>query len=88
VSDWWEGLDHFFEPNREILLAHTSEDTWQALGLPDDELGRIAKRARERTLDEHSLARRAEQLENLLSHAPSKEFSPPVIGSNTLAVRS
>jgi spore maturation protein CgeB len=62
VSDWWEGLDHFFEPDREILLVHASEDTLQALGLPDDQLRRIAKRARERTLAEHSLARRAEQL--------------------------
>ena len=21
VSDWWEGLDHFFEPGKEILVA-------------------------------------------------------------------
>jgi len=75
LSDRWEGMERFFEPNREILLADDSEDALEAMALPAQELRRIAQRARERALEEHSLARRAQELESLLCGAqndPSK----------------
>jgi spore maturation protein CgeB len=62
LSDWWEGLDSFFTPGEEILVARSSDDTLAALDSPDSELKRIAARARERILAEHSSARRAEEL--------------------------
>jgi spore maturation protein CgeB len=63
VSDWWEGLESFFTPGEEILVANGAEDTLDALRLPADELHRIAVRARERTLDEHTADRRAAEME-------------------------
>ncbi|HEV8525257.1 MAG TPA: glycosyltransferase [Terriglobales bacterium] len=62
LSDRWEGLDSFFKDGEEILLVERAEDVMAALELPDAELGRIALRGRERTRDEHSGERRAEQL--------------------------
>ncbi|MGI4744780.1 MAG: glycosyltransferase family protein, partial [Janthinobacterium lividum] len=62
LSDAWDGLDHFFTPGDDILLARTTQDTLDALDLDDATLSRIAARARERTLGEHSAARRAEQM--------------------------
>ena len=62
LTDWWEGLDHFFEPGREILVARTTEDALAALNLPQAELDAIARRARDRTLAEHTATRRARQL--------------------------
>jgi spore maturation protein CgeB len=62
LSDWWEGLNAFFEPGRDILVAHTSEDAVAALDLSDAELRRIAGQARERVLGEHTSARRARDL--------------------------
>ncbi len=62
LSDWFDGLDSFFEPGREILVAETTEDAMAALGLADAELAAIARRARERTLAEHSAARRAAEM--------------------------
>ena len=66
VSDIWEGLDAFFQPNQEIILAGGSADVVAALELDDEELQRMARRARERTLDEHSSRRRADELIQLL----------------------
>jgi spore maturation protein CgeB len=64
LSDGWEGLDAFFEPGREILIADT---TAQALAaLRDADLGAIGRRARERTLDEHTSLHRARELVGLL----------------------
>ena len=66
LSDWWEGLDQFFTPGEEILIARTTEEALQALETPTEELNRIARRARERALDEHSAERRARDLEDIL----------------------
>jgi spore maturation protein CgeB/dTDP-glucose pyrophosphorylase len=59
LSDWWEGLDEFFAPGREILIARATEDTIGALQLPDEQLARIARLARQRVFDEHTAGRRS-----------------------------
>ena len=66
LSDWWEGLDAFFTPGREILVASTTDEAIASLERSDDELCDIARRARERTLVEHTAARRALELEQAL----------------------
>ena len=48
VSDDWDGLDRFFAPGEEILLATDAGDVLAALALSDAELRRIADAARER----------------------------------------
>ena len=75
VSDTWSGLDEFFTPGEEILLAHTAEDAVNALQLSDSELAKVARAARERTLEEHSSMRRAEQFEELLVSAREPEVA-------------
>lgn len=72
LSDVWEGLDAFFEPGREILLARTTAEALDALALPAVELRRIGRAARERTLDEHTSDRRAGELLKLLERTPSR----------------
>lgn len=59
LSDWFEGLDEFFRPGREIMVARTTEDAVAALGQGPDALAALARAARERTLDEHTAGRRA-----------------------------
>jgi spore maturation protein CgeB len=66
LSDWWEGLDQFFEPGREVLIARTTDDVVAALDLPAGEVERIARAARERVLAEHSSEHRAHELVALL----------------------
>jgi spore maturation protein CgeB len=62
LSDFWEGLDAFFEPGSEILMASSTEDAMAALEVSDEQLARMARTARERTLAEHTSDRRASEL--------------------------
>jgi spore maturation protein CgeB len=62
LSDWWEGLDEFFAPGEEVLIARTADDSMNALSRSEEELRRIAARARERALTCHTARRRAEEL--------------------------
>ena len=45
LSDRWEGLETFFTPDEEILLAETTGDTLAALDRTPGELARMAARA-------------------------------------------
>ena len=69
LSDRWEGLESFYEPGREILTASGPAGTVAALERSDEELARLARAARERTLEEHTSERRAVELERLLGGA-------------------
>lgn len=69
ISDAWEGLDAFFAPGSEIVTARDTDDVVGAMRMPDAERDAMARRARERTLDEHTSARRAAELESLLDAA-------------------
>jgi spore maturation protein CgeB len=69
LSDWWEGLDDFFAPGREILVARDTDEALAALDLDDAQLARIARDARERVLAQHTSAHRAAELERLLEQA-------------------
>ena len=62
VSDCWQGLDSFFEPAREILLAQGTEDVVAALDLPSDSVRRIGQAARERVLAQHTSEHRAREM--------------------------
>ncbi|WP_407526325.1 CgeB family protein [Methylobacterium oryzisoli] len=62
ITDPWEGLDTFFTPGREIVVAHTTEDVVAVLGMSEAERAALARAARERTLAEHSSDRRAADL--------------------------
>jgi spore maturation protein CgeB len=59
LTDYWEGLDAFFDPPRELHLVRTPEDVLACLDMPRAELSEAAERARQRTLDEHTGERRA-----------------------------
>lgn len=76
VSDVWPGLDAFFEPGREILLANSMDDVFAALDLSDAEIARIANSARERTLAEHTSDNRAEELLSILAECSNTSANP------------
>jgi spore maturation protein CgeB len=74
VSDWWNGLDDFFTPESEILIASSTEDILTALDLDDAQLARIAKAGRERALEEHTGGRRAQQFEQIITNIRNREM--------------
>ena len=69
VSDEWEGLDEFFEPERELMVASSSSDVVEALSRSDEDLRRIGRAARERVLAEHTALHRSRELLNHLEAA-------------------
>lgn len=73
VSDWWEGLDSFFTPDREILRADSAEDVLRALSLSDVELHEIGSAARLRVLERHTANRRVAELENICESVRSQQ---------------
>lgn len=68
LSDWWTGLDTFFEPGSEILLAASTAQAISAILKDRASLDEIARRARQRTLDCHTADQRARRLINLLEN--------------------
>ena len=62
LSDEWSGLDEFYAPGSEVLVARSATDTLDALALDDATLNRIRRAARERTLEEHTSDQRARTL--------------------------
>jgi spore maturation protein CgeB len=72
LTDRWEGLEDFFEPGRELLVADGTKDALAALDLSDAELKAIGQAARERTLKDHTSDRRAEELIALLASVDAR----------------
>jgi len=70
ISDRWAGLETFFEPEREILLAENADECCKILrDYHESERQAISQRARRRVIAEHSAAERARQLESYLAAA-------------------
>lgn len=73
ISDMWDGLDRFFTPGEDLVIARSVDDVLAALDMSDAERGRMAARARERVLTEHSSAHRAAELIALLESARARD---------------
>jgi spore maturation protein CgeB len=74
ITDAWEGIELFLEPNAEVLVARDGEEVAEHVGrLTEAEARRIGRAAYSRVLAEHTYAHRAAQLEALLEsrHAAS-----------------
>jgi spore maturation protein CgeB len=62
VTDWFDGLNAFYNCDHELIVVNSSDQVISAIELPDSELSQIAQRARERTLDRHTGEQRACEL--------------------------
>ncbi len=72
LSDHWPGLETFLQPGEEILVVESADDVQLALGASDGFLSRLAERARERVLAEHSGRHRAQELIACVEEAASR----------------
>lgn len=69
LSDHWDGIERFFEPGTELLLARRTEEAVEALSISPAERKRIAEAARRRVLRQHTNVHRARELVDLLQTA-------------------
>lgn len=76
LSDWWEGLDTFFEPEHEILIAQTSENAVDQLrSVTAERRAMIGMRSRDRVLAYHTAMQRAMELEEYYAQVRPSLFA-------------
>jgi len=67
ITDAWEGIELFLEPDREVLLARDGDEVARHMASLTEERARaIGEAARRRILAHHTYAERARQVEALL----------------------
>lgn len=84
LSDWWVGLDTFFEPGEEIIIASSGAEAIAAIQGNRGELQQVGQRAKQRALDCHTADIRAQRLINLIE-SPRDEAEETM--TNTVAAR-
>lgn len=67
ITDAWQGIDTFFEPGLEILVAENAEDVVHYLRVFNSEdAGRIGANMRRRALRDHTYQLRAQQFASIV----------------------
>jgi spore maturation protein CgeB len=67
ITDAWEGLETFFEPDTEVLVARSGDEVAQHVrSLEAARAREIGQAAFRRVLSEHTYAHRAAQLDAVL----------------------
>ena len=78
ISDRWPGIETFFVPGREILLAKGAEEVIGILNeYSEEESAEIGRRARERVLLAHTGSHRARELEEIIGQVAESKSSVP-----------
>jgi spore maturation protein CgeB len=67
ISDRWPGIEAFFAPGTEALVADTREDVLAAFDLPESQRMAIGAAGLARVLREHTYVQRVGQLEAVLA---------------------
>ncbi|MBV9829263.1 MAG: glycosyltransferase [Alphaproteobacteria bacterium] len=76
ISDWWDGLDTFFEPDREILIARDTDEALRYLrDIGEAARQDIAQTARVRVLAHHTATHRAVALESYVEEVSDRAVS-------------
>ncbi len=84
ISDYWEGLDTFFAPGEEILVAASSAEVAEMLqDMPETQRAAIGARARAAVLAKHTAAHRAMELEGYVADVGAA--APPGAPASTPA---
>jgi spore maturation protein CgeB len=67
ITDAWTGVEHFFAPNQEILVASSADEIVQYLrNVPPAKAQQIGRAMQARALRDHTYSLRAVQFQNVL----------------------
>lgn len=68
ITDYWDGINFFFEPGEEILVAKSGDDVIEILkNLSEEKAAKIGDAAYKKVLNEHTYGHRAKLLEKIFS---------------------
>jgi spore maturation protein CgeB len=77
ITDEWPGLELFFEPDVDILVAKSHSDTLRYLRMDRLQARGIGTRGRSRVLSGHTSAQRAMQLESYVDEVRAPSVMKP-----------
>jgi len=68
ITDYWEGIDFFFEPGKEILVAKDGDEVIEILKqLTPEKAAEIGRAAYQKVLSEHTYNHRAQLLQKVFN---------------------
>jgi spore maturation protein CgeB len=85
ITDRWSGIEDFFAPGREILVAAGAEEIVSYLrSVPGDTARHIGNNMRQRALREHTYQLRAGQVDSVLQASPmsASSIEPNVVAKS------
>lgn len=82
ITDAWEGIDHFFEPGKELLVAHSGEEVASILErLTPQQAATIGMKAFFRVRQEHTYRHRARLFEDIFG-VGDRDAVPVAVGGS------
>lgn len=73
ITDYWKGIESFFEPDKEIIVVKEGEEVIQVLkNLTEEKATKIGQAAYDRVIAEHTYEHRAALLQQVFSKDISK----------------
>lgn len=74
ITDYWLGIDYFFEPGKEILVAKSGDEVAAILSsLTEEKAQQIGQAALKKVREKHTYAHRAADLDTILAKAFSRQ---------------
>lgn len=78
ITDYWEGIEMFFEPNQEILIAKDGEEVIKILeNLTVEKAKKIGEAAHKKVLEKHTYKNRVKLFDNAIKEI-LKENKPKI----------
>ena len=75
ITDYWDGIDLFLQPDREVLVARDGQDVADLMaGLSPERARQIGAAALERVLREHTYSHRAEVADEVFAQAVRRQI--------------
>jgi spore maturation protein CgeB len=68
ITDFWAGIEHFFEPEREILVARSANEVVEHLRWHKDEHQSIGRAMLQRALTDHTYAQRTREFDDIIQN--------------------
>jgi spore maturation protein CgeB len=88
VTDYWTGVEQFFEPGKEILVAKDANDVVAYLqNVTAEQAHSIGLAMRERAMREHTYELRAKEVDRILRVSPLPERSSMRTGYETVTLQ-
>jgi len=79
ITDYWEGIEYFFEPGKEILVAKDGDEVADLLlNLTPDDAAGIGRAAYHKVLSAHTYKHRADLLQKVFKISLSERYTNTV----------